>query len=112
MTPALTLAERGFATTAQALVLNEVAIDAGITRSMAFGRILNSPSFLKLTKSSVTVWMPRLFAADAIESRLCGFHDARDVRVEPPLGVFDSARVRAWLEAMDRRFAGIDSWIP
>jgi hypothetical protein len=110
--PALTLAERGFATTAQALVLNEVAIDAGITRSMAFGRILNSPSFLKLTKSSVTVWMPRLFAADAIESRLCGFHDARDVRVEPPLGVFDSARVRAWLEAMDRRFAGIDSWIP
>jgi hypothetical protein len=112
LTPALTLAERGFATTAQALVLNEVAIDAGVTRSMAFARILNSPSFLKLTKSSVTVWMPRLFAADAIESRFCGFHDARDVRVEPPLGVFDSARVRAWLEAMDRRFAGIDSWIP
>jgi hypothetical protein len=79
---------------------------------MAFGRILNSLSFFKLTKSNVTVWMPRLFAADAIESRFCGFHDARDVRVESPLGVFDSARVRAWLDAMDRRFAGIGSWIP
>jgi len=50
--------------------------------------------------------------ADKSESALCGFHEARDVRVEPPLGVFDSARVRAWLEAMDRRFAGVDSWIP
>jgi hypothetical protein len=112
MTPALTLTERGFATTAQALVFNEVAIDAGATRSLAFGRILNSPSLLKLARSSITIWMPRLFAAEAIESRLCGFHDARDIRVEPPLGVFDSARVRAWLETMDRRFAGIESWIP
>jgi len=112
LTPALTLTERGFTTTAQALVFNEVAIDAGITRSLAFGRILNSPSLLKLAKSSITIWMPRLFAADAIESRLCGFHDARDIRVEPPLGIFDSARVRAWLETMDRRFSGIDSWIP
>lgn len=112
LTPALTLTERGFATTAQALVFNEVAIDAGITRSTAFGRILTSPSLLKLAKSSISIWMPRLFAAEAIESRLCGFHDARDVRVEPPLGMFDSARVRAWLESMDRRFAGIESWIP
>jgi hypothetical protein len=112
LTPAITLADRGFATTAQALVFNEVAIDAGTTRSAAFSRILSTPSLLKLAKSSVTVWMPRLFAAEAIESRLCGFHDARDTRVEPPLGVFDSARVRAWLASMDVRFSGIDSWIP
>jgi hypothetical protein len=56
--------------------------------------------------------MPRLFTADAVESRECRFFDAWDERVSPPLGMFDRARLRAWLNAMDRRFAGIGSWIP
>lgn len=112
LTPAVTLGARGFATKAQALVLNEFAIDPGLARSEAFDRITRVESFLKLAKSSVTVWMPRLFAAEEIESRQCRFFEARDGKVMPPLGIFDAARVRAWLNIMDRRFSGIMSWIP
>ncbi|MDD2794635.1 hypothetical protein [Acidocella sp.] len=112
LTPALTLSARGFAPKAQALVLNEVAIDAGTTRTDAFGRLTGLPGFIELAKTSVPVWMPRLFAAEAIEARQCRFFDARDGRVTPPLGMFDGARLRAWLDAMDRRCAGISSWIP
>jgi len=112
LTPALTLSARGFAPQAQALVLNEVAVDAGATRADAFGRLTSLPGFIELAKTSVPVWMPRLHAAEAIEVRQCRYFDARDGRVTPALGMFDAARLRAWLEAMDRRFAGIGSWIP
>jgi hypothetical protein len=112
LTPALTLSARGFAPKAQALVLNEVAIDAGTTRVDAFGRLTSLPGFMELAKTSVPVWMPRLFSAEAIEARQCRFFDTRDGKVTPPLGMFDAARLRAWLDAMDRRLAGISSWIP
>jgi hypothetical protein len=112
LTPALTLSARGFAPKAQALVLNEVAIDAGTTRADAFERMTSLPGFIQLAKTSVPVWMPRLFAAEAVEARQCRYFDARDGKVAPPLGMFDGARLRAWLNAMDRRFAGISSWIP
>ena len=112
LTPAITLSARGFAPKAQALVLNEVAIDAGTTRAEAFGRLTKLPGFIDLAKTSVPVWMPRLFAAEAIEARQCRFFDARDGKVTPPLGLFDGARLRTWLDAMDRRLAGISSWIP
>ncbi len=110
--PALTLTSRGFSTKAQALVLNEVAIDPGTTRREAFTRITALPGFAELARSSVQVWMPRLFAAEAVEIRRCLFHDARDGLVSPPLGIFDAARVRAWMDTMDQRFEGIGSWIP
>jgi Zeta toxin len=110
--PAMTLTSRGFSAKAQALVLNEVAIDAGATRKAAFGRITTLPGFAELARSSVQVWMPRLFAAEAVEIRRCSFHAARDGEVSPPLGIFDAARVRAWMDTMDRRFEGIGSWIP
>jgi hypothetical protein len=106
------LSARGFAPKAQALVLNEVAIDPGTTRAEAFGRLTKLPGFIDLAKTSVPVWMPRLFAAEAIEARQCRFFDARDGEVTPPLGLFDGARLRTWLDAMDRRLAGVSSWIP
>jgi len=112
LTPASTLRTRGFTAKAQALVLNEYAIDAGSTRSEAFDRITNLPNFLDLGKSSVRVWMPRLFSAEAIEARQCRFLDAAEGRVNPPLGLFDSARLKSWLDAMNRRFAGVSTWIP
>lgn len=112
LTPALTLSARGFIPKAQALVLNEIAIDAGATRTEAFGRLTSLPGFADLAKSSVPVWMPRLFAAEAIEARQCRYFDARDGKVTPPLGLFDGGRVRAWLDVMNRRLAGISSWIP
>lgn len=112
LTPALTLSARGFAPKAQALVLNEIAIDPGITRVDAFGRLTSLPGFAELARTGIRVWMPRLYSADAIEARQCRFFDARDGNVTPPLGMFDRARLRTWLDSMDRRFAGINSWIP
>jgi hypothetical protein len=64
------------------------------------------PCFIELARTSVPVWMPRLFAVQ------CRYFDALAGKVTPVLGMFDSARLRAWLAAMDRRFAGIGSWIP
>jgi hypothetical protein len=62
--------------------------------------------------SSIALWMPRLFAADAIESRRVSFFDARDDKAMPPIGTLDRTRIKAWLDQMDQRFAGIASWIP
>jgi hypothetical protein len=112
LTPAITLQSRGFGTKAQALILNEVAIDQGFTRAEAFDRITRADGFVSLARSSVRVWMPRLHAADAIESRQCLFFEARDGKALPPLGVFERGRVRAWLYMMERRFTGISTWIP
>lgn len=112
LAPAVTLSARGFTPKAQALVFNEYAIEPGQTRERAFGRIIGSPSYSPLAKSSLLLWMPRLHAADAVEARQCTFADARDGQAQPPLGLFEAARIRAWLNAMDRRFSGIGSWIP
>jgi hypothetical protein len=112
LTPALTLSARGFAPQAQALVLNEVAMDAGVSRAEAFGRITTLTGFARLAQTGVRAWMPRLFAAEAIEAREARFFDALDGKVSPPLGMFDRARLRAWLDAMEQRFAGTSSWIP
>jgi hypothetical protein len=112
LTPAITLAERGFTAKAQALVFNEFAVPAGQTRKQAFSRITGLNEHDQLMGKSVSLWMPRLFAADAVESRRARFFDARDNQVTPPIGTLDRTRIKAWLEKMDQRFAGIASWIP
>lgn len=112
LTPAITLAERGFTAKAQALVFNEFAVPAGQTRKQAFARIRGLQEYAHLIANSVALWMPRLFAADAIESRQARFFDARDNKVTPPIGTLDRTRIKAWLGQMDQRFAGISSWIP
>jgi hypothetical protein len=112
LTPAVTLADRGFTARAQALVFNEFAIPAGLTRAQAFSRITGLKEYEALRANSLALWMPRLFAADAIESRHARFFDARDSRVTPPIGTLDRSRIKAWLDKMDQRFAGIGSWIP
>jgi hypothetical protein len=112
LTPAVTLADRGFTAKAQALVFNEFAVPAGLTRSQAFSRITGLREYEYLRANSIGLWMPRLFAADAIESRHARFFDARDNKVAPPIGTLDRSRIKAWLDKMDQRFAGIGSWIP
>ncbi|HTJ59464.1 MAG TPA: hypothetical protein VL418_18165, partial [Devosiaceae bacterium] len=112
LTPAVTLADRGFTARAQALVFNEFAIPAGLTRAQAFSRITGLKEYEALRANSLALWMPRLFAADAIESRHARFFDARDNRVTPPIGTLNRSRIKAWLDKMDQRFAGIGSWIP
>jgi hypothetical protein len=88
------------------------SIESGLTRDRAFGRIIGAPSYGTLAKASLRLWMPRLASADAVESRQCTYLAARDGTIDPPLGIFEAARVRAWLNMMDRRFAGVGSWIP
>ena len=110
--PALTLAARGFTPTAQALVFNEYGTEPGSTRERAFARLTASTAYGNLAADCVKLWIPRLHAAEAVESRQCSFAAARDGTINPPLGLFDAARVRVWLDAMDRRFAGVRSWIP
>jgi hypothetical protein len=110
--PALTLAARGFTPKAQALVFNEYAIEPGSTRRRAFSRLTASSAYCDLAEACVKLWMPRLHAAEAVESRQCSFAAARDGAINSPLGLFDAARVSVWLETMDRRFAGVRSWIP
>jgi hypothetical protein len=110
--PATTLMNRGFTPKAQALVFNEFAIEPGSTRARAFERVIASTSYTALVGGCLKLWMPRLHAADAVESRQCSFSAARSGAVQPPLGLFDAARVRIWLEAMERRFSGVKSWVP
>ena len=61
--------------------------------------------------------MPRLIPANEIEVRRILFAQARDGQAPEgrevvPLGPFDRARVRHWLDAMAREFQPIASWIP
>lgn len=113
LAPISTLSDRGFAPEARAIILNEASKEIGVGRDVGFASIFNSPITINEIRSgALPLWMPRLNAAAAVESRRCLFSAARDGRTVPPLGVFERSKVRAWLDAMDRRFAGINSWLP
>jgi len=113
LAPIATLAERGFSPRARAVVLNESTAELGLSRQQAFMRVVRNRVLLdQLRSGAINLWMPRLHAADAVESRRSTFAAARDGRTTPPLGLFDRARVKSWLEAMDRQFQGVQSWMP
>jgi hypothetical protein len=112
LAPIATLADRGFTPRAQAFVLNEVAADPGVSRETAFGQIVGSGIFRRHITQAVPIFMPRLHAANAVESRRSSFKAAAEGATTPPLGFFDRARVKTWLDIMDRRFAGVTSWMP
>lgn len=116
LSPIATMAERGFHPEATAIVMNEAAVEPGLSRDAAFARIHRHSVFRDaLIRGAVPIYMPRLLVAEAIEARRMHFIDARDGGTgtgKAPLGAFDRARVRNWLEAMDRQFAGIRSWMP
>lgn len=113
LAPISTLSDRGFKPDARAIILNEASKEIGVSRADGFAAILNSPiATSEIEDGALALWMPRFNAAAAIESRRCLFSAARDGITVPPLGVFERSKVRTWLEAMDRRFAGITSWLP
>ncbi len=116
LSPIATLAERGFHPDATAIVMNEAAIEPGLNRDAAFARIHRHSVFRDaLTRGAIPIYMPKLLVAETIETRRMHFIDARDGGTgtgKAPLGAFDRARVRAWLDAMDRQFAGVRSWMP
>jgi hypothetical protein len=113
LAPIATLAERDFNPRARAVVLNEATAEVGLSRQQAFMRVVRNRVLLdQLGSGAINLWMPRLHAADAVESRRSTFAAARDGRTTPPLGIFDRSRVKAWLEAMERQFQGVKSWMP
>jgi hypothetical protein len=113
LAPIATLAERGFSPRARAVVLNESTAELGLSRQQGFMRVVRNRVLLdQLRSGAINLWMPRLHAAEAVESRRSTFAAARDGRTTPPLGLFDRARVKSWLEAMDRQFQGVQSWMP
>ncbi len=67
-------------------------------------------------RGAVQLWMPRLIPAREIEVRRILFSEARDA-IQPegrrvtPLGPFDRARVRLWLERTAQEFAPIQTWL-
>jgi hypothetical protein len=116
LSPLATLQGLGFKPTASAIILNEAMVDVGETRDMAFARILRHSAVRRaINEGAVPVFMPRLVAAQPVEIRRLKFNDAvagKTGRADTPLGPFDRARVRLWLDAMDANFAGVSSWLP
>jgi hypothetical protein len=115
LSPLATLQSLKFRPSATAIILNESMVEVGDTRDAAFGRIFRHSAFREaLSAGAVPVFMPRLLPAQQVEIRRLKFRDAADGlkgRANAPLSPFDRMRVRLWLEAMDRNFAGITSWL-
>lgn len=113
LAPLLTLASHGFVPKARALIFNEGVADAGVSRAQAFAEILAHPVVREeAEKGTIILWMPRLFAAAAVENSRAGFAQARDGEASRPMNMFDRARVKGWLTAMAQRFSGVASWMP
>lgn len=113
LAPIVTLSSHGFAPEARAIVFNEGLAEAGLPRDQGFAEAVRNPIVKReIQDGAVVLWMPRLFAAAAVENRRSSFGDARDGKTEFKLNMFDRTRVRTWLEAMDRRFGGVETWMP
>jgi hypothetical protein len=112
LAPIAALAARNFHPAARAIVLNESVAELGLNRQQAFGHVVRNRIFLdQMATGAICLWMPRLHAAAAVEIRRSSFAAARDGRTDPPLGLFDRARVKAWLEGMAHQFQGVRSWM-
>jgi hypothetical protein len=113
LAPLLTLASHGFAPKTRALIFNEGVADAGISRLQAFTEIVSHPVVQDEAKAgALALWMPRLFAAAAVENSRASFAQARDGDASRPINMFDRARVKSWLITMEQRFSGVASWMP
>jgi hypothetical protein len=116
LTPIAAMAQAGFRPKAAALILNEGRTDSTRAPLQEFGQIRRHSVYKSaIAQGAVEVWMPRLYAAKAIEDRRISFRQA--VNGEMPdsglgLGPFDRSRTRHWLAAMEEAFTPIASWLP
>jgi hypothetical protein len=116
LTPLAAMAQAGFRPKATALILNEGRADSTRAPLQEFGQIRRHSIYKSaIAQGAIEIWMPRLYAAKAIEDRRIGFRQA--VSGEMPegglgLGAFDRSRTRHWLAAMEDAFAPIASWLP
>jgi hypothetical protein len=118
LAPLATLETAGFRPCASVIVLNEGLVETPLPRDEAFNRVLRHSAFkAAVVAGALPLWMPRLLPAAEIEARRIAFAMARDGIVpggkrQSPLGGFDRARVRVWLDAMDAEFGIVRSWLP
>lgn len=117
LTPLAEMEAAGFQPRATALILNEGRSDPTRDAVDEFAQ-LRSHSVYKtaLARGAVEIWMPRLYAAKAIEDRHISFEHAKrgtmpEGRTDPGLGLFDRSRTHHWLAAMDKAFSPIASWL-
>ena len=116
LTPLAVMEQAGFKPRATALILNEGRADSSRDRLEEFAQIRRHSTYkAALARGAVEVWMPRLYAAKAIEDRRIGFRQA--MNGEAPagglgLGLFDRSRTSHWLAAMEEAFSPIASWLP
>lgn len=105
------LTARGFTPRATALILNKgLTADPTVPPEPEFDQVIEHSAFrAAVERDAATVWMPRLYAAKAIEDRRLLFGQARS---GPDLGPSDRSRTHHWLAAMEKAFAGIHSWLP
>jgi hypothetical protein len=116
LTPIAAMTQAGFRPKAAALILNEGRADSTRALLQEFGQIRRHSVYKSaIALGAIEIWMPRLYAAKAIEDRRIGFRQA--MNGEKPegglgLGPFDRSRTRHWLAAMEDAFAPIASWLP
>lgn len=113
--PVVHLERARFQPRATALVLNMGRAEPGDVEAQ-FATLRRHSEYQKvLDRGAVEVWMPRLHAAKAVESRRIGYRQATNWAQGkdglPPLNMFDRSRVANWLDGMERAFSPISSWL-
>src|ERR1700760_1159352 len=103
LTPLAAMAQAGFCPRATALILNEGRADSTRAPLQEFGHIRRHSVYKSaIARGAVEIWMPRLYAAKAIEDRRIGFRQAVNGEMLQGglgLGPFDRSRTRHWLAA-------------
>jgi hypothetical protein len=116
--PLAIMQRAGFQPKSTALILNLGRSDPTRDPDHEFRQLRRQPAYrASLEADAVEIWMPRLYAAKAIEDRRIGFQQAMTGRLpegRPGLGLgpFDRSRTHHWWCAMEKAFAPIRSWLP
>jgi hypothetical protein len=105
------MVEAGFKPPATALILNLGAADPARDPEQEFAQIRKHSAYrAALDRGAVEVWMPRLYAAKAIEDRFMSLH--RAATAEGGLSLWDQTRAFNWLQQMEAAFAPCLTWLP
>ena len=115
-----TMEAAGFQPKATVLMFNEGRADSSLSRDEAFARVLRHSAVRSaLERGAMPIWLPRLEpeVMQEVEGKRLQFAQARDGQVPetasfPPIGGFDRAMVRRWMERMEAAHAAIATWLP
>lgn len=116
LTPLVAVERAGFQPRATALMLNIGRTDPSRDVEDWFAHVRRQPGYLKaVERGAVEVWVPKLYAAKAIEDRQVGFWRATNngpgAVSASPLGMFDHRKVSDWLGQMEACMQPIASWV-